>query len=452
VCFFGGIAIPLALAALTIWGYYYTAQQLGWRAFTSVVMVLLLLMLGAFVKRLLIVHRRRLSIEQARLRRAARLNAESSEHEGQDLPEQTSLDATLSDLSVQTSQTRRLISTMIGGVAIVSFWMIWADVLPALDFLERWPVWSTISQITETITSESGDGQSRTRDIPVPTTVVDLMLAMLIAAMTLVAAQNLPGLLEISILQRLPLEASIRYAITTIASYIIMLLGTVAACHLLGLRWNQIQWMATALTFGLAFGLQEMFANFVAGVIILFERPIRVGDIVTVDEISGVVSRIRIRATTITDWDRKDFIVPNKDFITGRVLNWTLSDQVNRVVVNVGVAYGSDTAKAKEIMLRIAAEHTHIVEDPAPQAAFELFGDSSLAISLRCFIALRDMASRLKIIDEIHTAIDEQFKTAGIEIAFPQTDLHVRSFAPTVDIQPHAAGGATLLHKDATES
>ena len=159
----------------------------------------------------------------------------------------------------------------------------------------------------------------------------------------MVAFRNIPGLLEIAVLQRLPLETSARYAVTTLASYAIILVGVVMGAGSLGLRWNQIQWLATALTFGLAFGLQEIFANFVAGLIILFERPLRVGDIVTVDDVTGVVSRVRIRATTITNWDRKEFVVPNKEFITGKLLNWTLSDQVNRIVINVGIAYGSDT-------------------------------------------------------------------------------------------------------------
>ena len=124
-----------------------------------------------------------------------------------------------------------------------------------------------------------------------------------------------------------------------------MVVGVVMACATIGLRWSQIQWLATALTFGLAFGLQEIFANFVAGLIILFERPIRVGDVVTVADVTGVVSRMRICATTITDWDRRELIVPNKEFITGRLLNWTLSDKVNRIEIEVGIAYGSDTER-----------------------------------------------------------------------------------------------------------
>jgi potassium efflux system protein len=228
----------------------------------------------------------------------------------------------------------------------------------------------------------------------------------------------------------------VRYAITKLGSYLIVLLGIFIAFRYVGLRWNQIQWMATALTLGLAFGLQEMFANFVSGIIILFERPIRVGDIVTVDDVTGVVARVRMRATTITNWDRKDYIVPNKDFITGRVLNWTLSDQVNRIVITIGIAYGSDVEKARSILGRIAYEHPLTVNDPPADVTFEEFSDSSLKLVVRCFIAMKDMPFRLRVINQLHTEINAAFRAAGVEIAFPQHDLHIRSMPNS---QPFAA-------------
>ena len=137
---------------------------------------------------------------------------------------------------------------------------------------------------------------------------------------------------------------------------------------------------------GLGFGLQEIFANFISGLIILFERPVRVGDVVTIQGVTGVVSRIRIRATTITDGDRKELIIPNKEFITGQVLNWTLTDPVNRVVIPVGVAYGSDTEQVARILLKLAQDHPHVLDDPPPGVALESFGDSSLNFVLRCFL------------------------------------------------------------------
>jgi potassium efflux system protein len=193
----------------------------------------------------------------------------------------------------------------------------------------------------------------------------------------------------------------------------------------LGVGWSKVQWLATALTFGLAFGLQEIFANFVSGLIILFERPIRVGDVVTVDDVSGVVSRVRIRATTITNWDRKEYVIPNKEFITGRLLNWTLTDKVNRIVINVGVAYGTDTEQARQIMLKICREHPQILADPPTEVSLEGFGDSALNFVVRTF--LPNLDNRLEVIHQLHTEINRAFRDAGIEIAFPQRDLHIRT-------------------------
>jgi potassium efflux system protein len=203
-----------------------------------------------------------------------------------------------------------------------------------------------------------------------------------------------------------------------------------------------------ALGVGIVFGLQEIIANFVSGVIILFERPVRIGDIVTIGNIDGVISRIRIRATTITAWDRKEYLVPNKEFITGRVLNWTLSNAINRVLITAGIAYGSDTELARELLLRAAQEHPVVLEDPAPVATFEGFGDNALNFSLRCY--LPNLDNRLVTITELHTAIDQAFRKAGITIAFPQRDVHIDTIHPLevsgMSEQKHT--GAAVLQTD----
>ena len=138
------------------------------------------------------------------------------------------------------------------------------------------------------------------------------------------------------------------YAITTILNYAIIVIGAMTVFGSLGVSWDKLQWLAAALSVGLGFGLQEIFGNFVSGLIILFERPVRIGDTVTIGTFSGTVSKIRIRATTITDFDRKEVIIPNKAFVTERLINWSLSDTVTRVVIRLGVAYGSDLDKVKE--------------------------------------------------------------------------------------------------------
>jgi potassium efflux system protein len=178
----------------------------------------------------------------------------------------------------------------------------------------------------------------------------------------------------------------------------------------------------------LGFGLQEIFANFVSGLVILMERPIRVGDLVTIGDTSGRVTRIQIRATTVTDFDCKELIVPNKEFITGRVLNWTLSDQLNRVTINVGIALGSDVSKARALMLAAAEEHPETLDDPAPMASFNAFNDGVLNLVL--FAWLPSLDKRLQVIHDLHTTIHDRLSEAGITIAFPQRDLHLHAPHP----------------------
>jgi potassium efflux system protein len=230
------------------------------------------------------------------------------------------------------------------------------------------------------------------------------------------------------LLNRLHMDAGARYAYKTMSRYSILGVGMTGAFAAVGVGWSNVQWLVAALGVGIGFGLQEIVANFVSGLIILFERPIRIGDIVTVDNTTGSVSSIRMRATTITDWDRKEYVVPNKVFVTGRLLNWTLSTTVNRIVIEVGVAHGSDTELARELLLRVAREAPRIMEDPAPLATFEGFGENALNFILRCY--LPDMENRLDTINELHMAIDRSFQEAGITIALPQRCVHFASSTP----------------------
>jgi potassium efflux system protein len=193
----------------------------------------------------------------------------------------------------------------------------------------------------------------------------------------------------------------------------------------LGLRWSSVQWLAAGLSVGLGFGLQEVVANFVCGLIVLFEQPIRVGDVVTIDTVTGVVSRIRMRATTVTTYDRQEYVIPNKDLITGRVINWTLSDSVNRSLVRVGVAYGTDTRRVGEILREICRNTPHILKEPGPIVTFDEFGDSTLNFAVRFYLATLD--NRFATVNELHNAIAERFAEENIEIAFPQVDVHMKS-------------------------
>ena len=180
---------------------------------------------------------------------------------------------------------------------------------------------------------------------------------------------------------------------------------------------------------GIGFGLQSVVNNFVSGLILLFERPIKTGDWIVVGDIEGYVKSIRIRSTQIQTFDRADVIVPNSDLISNPVTNWMLKEARGRIRVPVGVAYGSDTEKVRDILLEVASGHDMVIKDgsaPEPQVRFRGFGDSSLDFELRCHIEHID--NRMLVISDLNFAIDKAFREHGIEIPFPQRDIHVRTW------------------------
>jgi potassium efflux system protein len=320
---------------------------------------------------------------------------------------------------------RLIKSAYVVSIAAVGYF-IWVSDLPALSILDDKTLWEiTDSRQIERTVPDSEEVTVITEQVVVPITLRDLAVSMFIVIVTFIAVQNLPGLMEILLLQRLSLIAGERYAIKSIIGYVLTVAGGIWAFTLLGLSWTKIQWLVAAVGLGLGFGLQEIFANLVSGLIILFERPIRVGDTVTVGDISGTVSRIRIRATWITAFNRQELIVPNKEFVTGRLVNWTLSDQILRVDIPVGIAYGSDTELARRLMLEVARAHPEVLADPEPIVYFQGFGDSSLNFELR--VHSPNIDNFMPIKDAMHTGIDRAFREHGLEIPFPQRDLHVRS-------------------------
>jgi potassium efflux system protein len=222
--------------------------------------------------------------------------------------------------------------------------------------------------------------------------------------------------------------------VTTICRYVLTLVGVAFSCRIVGITWASVQWLVAAMTVGLGFGLQEIFANFVSGLILLIERPLRVGDLVTVGSVTGTVSKMHIRATTVSDFDRRELVVPNKKFITDEFVNWTLSDPITRVVLPVGIAYGSETNRAHGLLLKVAEEHPLVLADPAPSAMFSGFGDSTLDFQLRVFIPTRDTYPI--VVHELNMAIDREFAKAEIEIAFPQRDINVRSIEGLAQLLP----------------
>lgn len=200
------------------------------------------------------------------------------------------------------------------------------------------------------------------------------------------------------------------------------------ALSLAGVDLTNLALIAGALSVGIGFGLQNIVNNFVSGLILLFERPIRRGDWVIVNGTEGTVQNINIRSTLIRTFDRADVIVPNSELISGQVTNWMLKDLRARVKIPVGVAYGSDVEQVKQILLDIIANRPEVIRDGStapPQVLFIGFGDSALNMELRFFV--EDIDTRLLLMSDIYFEIYRRFKEAGVEIPFPQRDIHIRT-------------------------
>ena len=393
---------PLALGVLSFAGFHYTARQITGHLLVTLWMLLLLGFAYYLVKRWLLIGRRRLMMEQARQR--------LEQAAGRDGEQSTPASESAVDMVAINEQTKRLVTSLVVTFGLVGVFLVWQDVLPAVSVLDRFELWEV---------------KGETPEDTVSITLANVLIVIPIVILTVVATRNVPGLLEIAFLQHLPLTDAVRYAITTLARYVIVAFGIVIASSMIGLQWSGIQWLVAALGVGLGFGLQEIVANFVSGIILLFEQPIRVGDIITVGGTTGTVTKIRIRATTVVNWDRQELIIPNKDLITGTLLNWTLTDTTNRIVLNIGIAYGSDTKQACEIVRQVTTDHPEIMDDPSPIITFEGFGDNTLNLVLRAYLATLD--NRLGTIHELHHQIYEALNEAKIDIAFPQRDLHLKS-------------------------
>ncbi len=362
---------PAALAVLAGFGYHYTARQLT----TRVILTAYVLVGGVVCRALLLrwatVNQHKLAIEQSRTRRA---DPPAENHAGEEAAEP----AAESDRDIATIniQTRRLIEYSLAVASVLVIWCAWIDVPPALSSINYRMPWTGTVVVATEVPLRNGGKMLQFDEQVCDIKLADLLLAVIVLATTIIAAKNIPGVLEIAVLQHMPFDAGARYAVATVSRYVITVVGLLFCFGIMGVGWSKVQWLFAAMGLGLGFGLQEIFANFISGLIILFERPVRVGDVVTIDAITGTVSRIRIRATTITDADRKELIIPNKEFITGRVLNWTLTDPINRVVIKVDVAYGTDTELVARLLRKLAEDHPDVLADPPPNVALESFGDS----------------------------------------------------------------------------
>ena len=250
---------------------------------------------------------------------------------------------------------------------------------------------------------------------------------LIVVGIVLVASYGLSRVVRRVLDRRIPahphLTRNARFLILRFASALVLVAGVVISLNILQIRLTGLAVTFGFLSVGIGFGLQNITSNFVSGVILLFERPVRVGDLITVGDTVGVVEAIGIRATLIRTPDNVEMIIPNSQFIAQAVTNWTYRDKSVRVHVPVGVSYGSDTALVKQLLIQVAVLHPEVLTEPEPTVLFLAFGESSLDFDLRAWVP--DPEERRRIVSDLNFAIDAAFRDHGVVIPFPQRDVHL---------------------------
>jgi small-conductance mechanosensitive channel len=260
------------------------------------------------------------------------------------------------------------------------------------------------------------------------------MFVIFIAAFAL-TSRLLQRVLRAHLFSRMRIDQGMQYTLTRIIHYLVMIIGAVVAFQFIGIDLTGLAVIVGFLSVGIGFGLQNITSNFVAGVILLLERPIKVGDRIMVGNQEGDVVEINMRSTTIRTLNNVAVIVPNSEFVSSKLENWSYGDETVSVDVNVGVSYESDLETVIRSLREVAAEHPEVLKNPAPDVLHTGFGDSAWNMRLR--IWLEDSQRHLEVHSEINCAIVRKFQQHGIEIPFPQRDLHVRSPLP-LPIMPEA--------------
>ena len=403
--------VPVILIVLIALGYYYTALNLITHIINTYIAWVVWSLVRHTIYRGVTVASRRLAYRRLQEKRQQKQQDSSDASASDDVVVITEQEEGLA-LNEVRSQLLRFADLFIWTALFAIFYYVWSDLVTVVSYLRDITLWQ------QTSTTEAGV-------VTETISLFNLIVALIIVVITYILVRNIQGILEILLFSRVKLSQGTPYTITTLLTYILVAVGGAWAFSTLGMSWSKLQWLFAALSVGLGFGMQEIFANFVSGIILLFERPIRVGDTVTINDVTGTVAKIRIRAITMIDPDRKEVIVPNKSFVTGQVINWALSNTVTRLVVSVGVAYGSDLELVKRLLLQAANEQPSVLKDPEPRALFLTFGASTLDHELRVYVG--QVSERNDTLDALNRRVNQLFAENNIDIAFNQLDIFIKN-------------------------
>lgn len=355
------------------------------------------------------------------------------------------IDVLLSRDEKLSPKVRRALTLTERGSRVLQFWSLFGINLVLILFgiaaaLPIWGLnWHDLSDWLKS--SEFGNYLDR-----LTFSISDIATAFVVFALIMLATRWLQRALEERIFPQTRLDMGVRHSLKAAVGYIGLLVAVVTAVSALGLNLTNLALVAGALSVGIGFGLQGIVNNFISGLILLIERPIKVGDWVRVGDKEGFVRRISVRSTEIETFQRANVIIPNAELISNSVINLTHRDHLGRIDIPVGVAYGSDVEKVKELLVRCGAQHPNALRSPPPQALLLNFGGSSLDFQLRVHV---DRIERYwTIVSDLHYAIEKAFREAGIEIPYQQTDIRLRDLDR---LEAMMKGGATPPAGEAEE-
>ncbi|WDE96216.1 mechanosensitive ion channel [Lentisphaera profundi] len=408
LAYFSSILVMSSILVLAFQGYFYSAFILKNLTVRMGIHCIIIFFLSSLIQSYLLRRRQKLAELSVRKKLAIK------ETEKLQLQHEVLIEQQEKILENEMVETRRGYSSLLKILFFAGVFYIWQVFFPALNILDQYTLWTHTVEVNEA-------------PAIVQITVKNLLTVFIFVIATFYCSSALPNILKVFILNKLSFDQGQKFTIVTLLQYLIITVGLFYSFEKLGVNWSEFQWLIAALSVGLGFGLQEIVANFVSGLIVLFERPYRVGDIVTVGQTSGTVSKIQIRATTIRDWDRRELIIPNKSFITGEFINWSLSDSISRVVIAIKVQLDSDVKRVHKLLEDLGEKHPNTLDEPKPQVFITDMASDGISFELRVFVPASKY--RLTTKDELLAAIHGHFEEQNIQISSPhyKIDLNQNS-------------------------
>lgn len=397
------IIVPASLIVLIVFGYYYTAVYLINRLLDTYFFALIWVFGRYFAYRSITISARRMAYRRLQEKRQKIREQAEEQNTKEEIKEEETI-----KLSVVNQQIFR-VADLIGWVVLFSLlYVVWSDLVSIAYYLDGVIMW------------ENGEG-SKVESI----TLLNLMKTLFYILVTYVLVKNIAGILEVVLFSRVKFSKGTPQTIITVFIYTIISIGSVMSFSALGISWTKIQWIFTALSVGLGFGVREIFGSVVSGSILLFERPIRVGDKVTVGQYTGVITKIRLRSTTLLNSDHMEVVLPNQAFVTDRFINWTLNNTITRLQLPINVVYDTDLDLMRKLINQAVSEAPKVLAEPKPEINILNFGENALEHELIVFVG--ELGDRTETTNFLYDRINRLFQANGVRFAFKQLDLHLHA-------------------------